>query len=106
MGPSVLVGMSWDARAPWLAGQHANTPSRIVLDTLGREVICIAYNRNTDVASVVHNEKYLTFSKLVVDGKPQWIHTASLRIIPRPWFPHEHRVYAVSQSESQNAGTA
>ncbi len=58
-------------RAARLARDHANTPTEIILDSLGREVIAIAHNRTNRV-----NEKYVTFSKLDAEGKPLWVQDA------------------------------
>ena len=58
-------------RAAELVKDHANTPSEIHLDSLGREVIAVAHNRTNGV-----DEKYLTFTKLDAEGKPLWIRDA------------------------------
>lgn len=58
-------------RAAELVKKHADTPSEIYLDSLGREVIAIAHNRTDGL-----DEKYLTFTKLDAEGKPLWIRDA------------------------------
>ncbi|MEO8678816.1 MAG: toxin TcdB middle/N-terminal domain-containing protein [Vicinamibacterales bacterium] len=60
-----------EQRAARLAATHADTPSEVHLDSLGREVIAIAHNRTNGV-----DEKYLTFTKLDAEGKPLWIRDA------------------------------
>ncbi len=69
-----------DERAGWLTARHANTPARVFLDSLGREVVAIAHNRVED-ANGSHtfggtkwkDDYYLTFTKLDAEGKPLWI---------------------------------
>ncbi|MFZ4657597.1 MAG: SpvB/TcaC N-terminal domain-containing protein [Caldilineaceae bacterium] len=60
-----------EQRAARSALHHADTPATTILDSLGREVISIAYNRVNGV-----DEKYVTFSKLDAEGKPLWIQDA------------------------------
>ena len=54
-------------RAAELTKQHANTPTQVFLDSLGRDVISIEDNIT---------EKYITYSKLDAEGKPLWIRDA------------------------------
>lgn len=63
-------------RAAELVKAHADTPAQVHLDSLGREVIAIAHNRVRDVAGVLKDEKYITFTKLDTEGKPLWIRDA------------------------------
>lgn len=72
-----------DERAGWLAAQHANTPARVILDSLGREVISVAHNRERDAAGALtyggekwRDEFTTTFTKLDAEGKPLWIRDA------------------------------
>ena len=60
-------------RAADAATAHANTPSEIHLDSLGREVIAIAHNKYTDRRGAPHDERHVTFTKLDAEGKPLWI---------------------------------
>ena len=62
-----------EKRATWLAARHANTPSVTLLDSLGRQVVSIAYNRVKDAAGQLQDVKYLTFTRLDTEGKPLWI---------------------------------
>ncbi len=73
-----------DYRAAWLAAHHANTPAETHLDSLGRDVITIAHNRQPDENAVPainwsvsdwgwQDERVLTFTKLDAEGKPLWI---------------------------------
>lgn len=54
-------------RAAELTKQHANTPTQVFLDSLGRDVISVEDNKT---------EKYVTFTKLDAEGKPLWIRDA------------------------------
>ena len=72
-----------NSRAAKLVKPHSNTPASTILDSLGREVISIAHNRVEDAAGAVdfdgkryRDEKYFTFTKLDVEGKPLWIRDA------------------------------
>ncbi|ETP66940.1 hypothetical protein G159_19935 [Planococcus glaciei CHR43] len=65
-----------DKRAAELAVEHADTPSETVLDSLGREVITIAYNRELNSSNALVNKKYVTFTKLDTEGKPLWVQDA------------------------------
>jgi RHS repeat-associated protein len=60
-------------RAATAAAEHAGTPSITAHDALGRDVIGIEHNRYTDESGVKQNKRYLTFTKLDVEGKPLWI---------------------------------
>ncbi|EIJ33096.1 SpvB/TcaC N-terminal domain-containing protein [Thiothrix nivea] len=55
---------------------YAGTPARTFLDKLGREVVSLAHNRYSDAAGVLHDEQYLTFTRLDTEGKPLWIQDA------------------------------
>ncbi|MDJ0581480.1 SpvB/TcaC N-terminal domain-containing protein [Crocosphaera sp.] len=70
-----LSGEPEQRRAARLAEIHANTPAVTHLDSLGREVVAIAHNkwRREDVD---FEEKYVTFTKLDIEGKPLWIRDA------------------------------
>jgi len=63
-------------QAAWLAAQHADTPTTVFLDSLGREVISVAHNRYQDGDGVMRNEKYATYTHLDAEGKPLWIRDA------------------------------
>lgn len=54
-------------RAAELTKQHANTPTQVFLDSLGRDVVNVEDNKD---------EKYITFTKLDAEGKPLWIRDA------------------------------
>jgi hypothetical protein len=49
-----------DARAAWLAAQHANTPTTAYLDTLGRPFLSAAHNRTNGI--------YSTQTELDIEG--------------------------------------
>ena len=64
-------GTSAQQRATLISQAHANTPSVVHFDALGREVITIAHNRTNGI-----DEKQVTYSKLDTEGKPLWIQDA------------------------------
>ena len=70
-----------NVRAAELVEMHANTPSTTFLDSLGREVISVAHNRFKDSQSTVHDDKYVTFTKLDAEGKPLWIRDARNNLV-------------------------
>src|SRR5262249_35819059 len=74
--PEDTVPAAPEARAAWLAAQHADTPALTILDSLGREVITVAHNRVDNGAGGLRDEKYLTFTRLDAEGKPLWIRDA------------------------------
>ncbi len=66
-----------DRRAADLVKVHADTPSRVFLDSLGREVVSIAHNKFAyPNGGPTGDEKYITFTKLDAEGKPLWIRDA------------------------------
>ncbi|MGA9767584.1 MAG: SpvB/TcaC N-terminal domain-containing protein [Blastocatellia bacterium] len=65
-----------DRRAAELTALHANTPAVTILDSLGRDVVAIAHNKYRDRDGVLHDEKYVTFTKLDAEGKPLWVRDA------------------------------
>ncbi|MFN0171584.1 MAG: RHS repeat-associated core domain-containing protein [Bryobacteraceae bacterium] len=73
---SAATASAQDQRAARLAAEHAGTPALTLLDSLGRDVVAIAYNRIQDDAGTLQPEKYLTFTKLDAEGKPLWIRDA------------------------------
>jgi len=68
-------GTPAEQRAARLAEVHANTPAVTHLDSLGREVVAIAHNK-WQQDDVITEEKYLTYTKLDIEGKPLWIQDA------------------------------
>ncbi len=63
-------------RAAKLTKNHAGTPSRVFLDTLGREVISIEHNRTPELNNIDgdwKDEYYTTITKMDAEGKPLWI---------------------------------
>ena len=70
-----------NARAAELVEMHANTPATTFLDSLGREVISVAHNRYEDSQGTVHDDKYVTFTKLDAEGKPLWIRDARNNLV-------------------------
>ena len=65
-----------NTRAAELVKQHANTPTQVFLDSLGRDVISVEHNKYTDPDGNLQDEKYITFTKLDAEGKPLWIRDA------------------------------
>jgi RHS repeat-associated protein len=83
VNPAGAAPTAPDKRAAWLAARCNNTPAVTVLDTLGREVIAVAHNRVQDPAGMLtfdgrtwKDERYITFTKLDVEGKPLWLRDA------------------------------
>jgi len=74
-------------RAATLVEAHANTPSRVFLDSLGREAISVAHNRSKNEAGELIDEYYTTFSKLDTEGKPLWIEDARSNRVMRYTVP-------------------
>ncbi|WP_107669741.1 SpvB/TcaC N-terminal domain-containing protein [Cyanothece sp. BG0011] len=70
-----LSGAPEQRQAARLAEVHANTPAVTHLDSLGREVVAIAHNK-WQREEVDFEEKYVTFTKLDIEGKPLWIRDA------------------------------
>ncbi|MEB3281213.1 MAG: SpvB/TcaC N-terminal domain-containing protein [Lyngbya sp.] len=70
-----ISGEPEQRRAARLAEVHANTPAVTHLDSLGREVVAIAHNKWRR-EEVDFEEKYVTFTKLDIEGKPLWIRDA------------------------------
>jgi RHS repeat-associated protein len=68
-------GTAEERQAARLAAIHANTPAVTHLDSLGREAVAIAHNK-LQRDGVITEEKYLTYTKLDIEGKPLWIQDA------------------------------
>ena len=68
-------GSAPNQRAAELAAMHANTPTVIHMDSLGRAVVAVAHNR-FEREGTVTDEQCLTYSKLDIEGKPLWIQDA------------------------------
>lgn len=62
-----------DRRAATLVEKDANTPAATFLDSLGRNVVSMAHNRYEDGQGGLHDDRYLTYTKLDAEGKPLWI---------------------------------
>jgi RHS repeat-associated protein len=84
-----LAAGSPEERAARLAAVHANTPAETMLDSLGREVVAIAHNHTlyTDGLPLV-DQKYVTFTKLDIEGKPLWIKDARGSLVMQYVFPY------------------
>jgi RHS repeat-associated protein len=68
-------GTAEERQAARLAAIHADTPAVTHLDSLGREVVAIAHNKLQRDSTIIE-EKYLTYTKLDIEGKPLWIQDA------------------------------
>ncbi|MFQ8433765.1 SpvB/TcaC N-terminal domain-containing protein [Amaricoccus sp. W119] len=64
------------ARAAEQVEKHADSPSQIHLDSLGREVVAIAHNRTPDANDTWRDDFHVAFTKLDAEGKPLWIRDA------------------------------
>jgi RHS repeat-associated protein len=66
-----------DRRAADLVKAHANTPSQIFFDSLGREVVSVAHNKFAySNGGATGDEKRVTLTRLDAEGKPLWIRDA------------------------------
>lgn len=76
-----------------LAAIHADTPTQIFTDSLGRDVISITHNkwqRVDDFGTVtLYDKKYLTYTKLDAEGKPLWIRDARGNRVMQYIFPYK-----------------
>ena len=80
-----------DKRAARLSKDHANTPATVFLDSLGRDVVSVEHNKFKDAAEVLHDEKYLTITKLDAEGKPMasyYLNTVRFNIRKRGALKH------------------
>jgi RHS repeat-associated protein len=68
-------GTAEERQAARLAAIHTDTPAVTHLDSLGREVVAITHNK-FERDGVITDEKYLTYTKLDIEGKPLWIQDA------------------------------
>lgn len=75
------------------AALHADTPTQLFLDSLGRDVISIAHNkwqRVDDSGTVtLYEAKYLTYTRLDAEGKPLWIRDARGNRVMQYIFPYK-----------------
>lgn len=74
-------------RAAALTEQHANTPTQVFLDSLGRDVISIEHNKYKNSNEGLIDEKYVTFTKLDAEGKPLWIRDDRGNLVMQYIFP-------------------
>ncbi|MFT6046155.1 MAG: RHS repeat-associated protein [Arenicella sp.] len=91
------TGTAAEQTAASIAAKHENTPSSIFLDSLGREVIGVAFNRTPDNSQALANvsllarpwldEKHVTYTKLDTEGKPLWIEDARHNLVMRYTVP-------------------
>src|SRR5205085_6415401 len=89
-----------DRRAAELTDLHANTPTVTILDSLGRDVVAIAHNKYRDRDGVLHDEKYVTFTKLDAEGKPLWIRDARGSLVMQyVKYPHTTPPRPISNRE-------
>jgi RHS repeat-associated protein len=78
------AGASGDTRAAWLAARHAGTPALTFFDSLGRDVVAVA---DLGIADANGRSKYVTLTKLDVEGKPLWIVDARGNVVMRYTLP-------------------
>lgn len=74
--PGQAMPAAADQRAAWLAARHANTPAEVHVDSLGREVVGIAHNRDLDANGAPRDSYPVTHTKLDAEGKALWIRDA------------------------------
>ncbi len=100
-----------ERRAAHLALGHRDTPVRIVLDSLGRDVIGIAHNRLPDANGPVtidgakYREEFnLTFTKFDAEGKPLWIRDARGNLVMQYVTPLKATRFADEPNEDVPVG--
>jgi RHS repeat-associated protein len=93
------------SRAAEQAEKHANTPARMHLDSLGREVIAIAHNRTPDPNGVWQDDFYATFTKLDTEGKPLWIRDARGNLVMQYIRPYKPTRLAGTPPDPHQPGT-
>ncbi|WP_367108741.1 SpvB/TcaC N-terminal domain-containing protein [uncultured Psychrobacter sp.] len=91
------TGTDAEQRAARIAAKHADTPATTLLDSLGREVINVAFNRSPKESAALANvpfldrpwldQHYVTFTKLDAEGKPLWIQDARDNLVMRYTVP-------------------
>src|SRR5215213_6508749 len=101
-----------DQRAAWLAGQHFDTPAVTIIDSLGRNVISIGHNRVEDPngshtfgGKRYRDERYFTFTKLDLEGKPLWIRDARGNIVMQYITPAKPTRWIDEPNENIPAGS-
>lgn len=99
-------------RAAWLAGQHYNTPTLTIVDSLGRDVIAITHNRVKDPngshvfgGDRYRDERYFTFTKFDTEGKPLWIRDARGNIVMQYITPAKPTRWIDQPNENIPAGS-
>jgi len=78
---SAATASAEERRAAQLAGEHGDTPTVAILDSLGRQVLAVSHNRVRDTAGVLNDERYVTFTRLDAEGKPLWIRDARQNLV-------------------------
>ena len=76
-------------RAAEVTKNHANTPARTYLDSLGRDVVAIAHNRTPDTNGVWQDDYYVTFTQLDAEGKPLWTRDARGNLVMQYITPYK-----------------
>lgn len=92
-------------RAAWLAAKHADTPARVFLDSLGREVISVAHNTYRDSDDVFHDERIVTFTRLDAEGKPLWIRDDRGNLVMQYIRPQKPTMATEESHEAMPAGS-
>lgn len=99
-----------ETRAAWLAAGHANTPAVAILDSVGRDAVTIAHNRDRYTAGGL-DEKYLTHTKVDGAGRRLWTRDARGNLVnqclipPKPDDDPAHTVPAGSIPSYDVSGT-
>jgi RHS repeat-associated protein len=96
---TISTASEQNQRAAQLAAEHSDTPSTVILDSLGRGVISIAHNRIKDESGTIRNEKYATFTKLDAEGKPLWIRDARGNLVMQYITPQKPTRWEGQQNE-------
>jgi len=95
-----------DERAAWLTTVHSNTPAEAHLDSLGRKVVSIGWNRIADANGPLtlagqrwRDDKTMTFVKLDTEGKSLWVRDALGNLVMQYITPVKPTRWADDSSE-------
>ena len=108
-----IITATPDQRAGWLTARHAGTPSIMVLDSLGREVVSITHNRVEDPGGALtfggrrwSDEFAVSYTKLDAEGKALWVRDALGNLVEQHLIPVKPTRLAGPASDAVPAGSA
>jgi RHS repeat-associated protein len=104
--PRLAMPLGAEARAAWLAARHANTPAEVHLDSVAREVVAVAHNRDVDANGALRDVLNVTYTKLDAEGKALWIRDARGNLVTQYITPGKAARWADEPNEDVPAGAA